>query len=158
MSTSSLLNLSLLFHIIGLVAVAGSNLVGYVLQGQFWKQYEQDSEKGMAVMKASSKLPAVMGIGFLVILLSGISLVAITHGAYAQQFWFRVKMVVLVCIIINGVVFGRRNDNQLKKLVTENANGNDAALRSVRSRVNTFYLIQIVLLLTIFTLSVFKFS
>jgi uncharacterized membrane protein len=160
MSTLSLLNLSLLFHIIGLVLVAGSNFVAFILQGQFWQQYEQSSEKGIAVMKATSKLPAVTGIGFLIILLSGISMLAITHGAFAEQFWFRVKMAVLVCIIVNGLVFGRKNTNQLQKLVQENAEGKDtvSGLKSVRTRINIFYLIQLAFLITIFTLSVFKFS
>lgn len=160
MTISSLLNLSLLFHIIGLVLVGGSNVVRYVLQGQFWQQYEQSNEKGIAVMKASSKLQAVIGIGFVIILLSGISLVSLTHGAYAGQFWFRVKMAALLGIIINGLAFGRKNDRQLQKLATESTGGNDHAtgLRSVRTRMNIFYLIQLVFFIIILTLSVFKFS
>lgn len=160
MTTLQLLNLSLVFHIVGLTAVAGSTLVSFVMQGQFWKQYQLDKEKGKAVLSAASPLPRIGGIGFLLLILSGVSMMFITHGVFGEQSWFRVKMAILVIIIINGLAFGRRNDRRVQKLVKEEENGQDTSINmmSIRTRMNIFYLIQLALFVTIFTLSVFKFT
>jgi uncharacterized membrane protein SirB2 len=160
MNTGELLHLSLVFHIIGLATVGGSSLVGFVMQGQFWKQYEQDKGKGVAVMMAASKVPRVTMIGLGLIILSGVSMMAITHGAFGEQLWFKVKMSVLLIIILNAVIFGRRNGAALMKLITEDTNGKDMTpqLGSARMKMRIFYLIQLSLLVTIFVLSVFKFN
>ena len=160
MNAGDLLHLSLVLHIIGLATVGGSNLVGFVMQGQFWKQYAQDKGKGVAIMSATSKVPVITMMGVLLLVLSGVSMMAITHGAFGEQFWFRVKMIVLVIIILNGFIFGRKYASTLTKLVKEDSNGKDMTpeLQSTRNRIRIFYFIQLALLVTIFTLSVFKFN
>ena len=56
MNSGQLLHFSLVFHIIGLTIVGGSTLVAFVLQNQFWKQYEQDMGKSIAVMAVAAKV------------------------------------------------------------------------------------------------------
>jgi uncharacterized membrane protein SirB2 len=160
MNTGELLNLSLVLHIIGLATVGGSNLATFVMQGQSWKQYAVDKSKGIAIMTATSKVARITMIGFLLLILSGISMMVITQGAFGMQFWFRVKMIVLLIIIILGVTFGRRAESMLGKLMLEDNNGKDmtSELRSTRRRIRLFYIIQLSLLVIIFVLSVFKFN
>ena len=59
MNSGQLLHFSLVFHIIGMTIVGGSTLVAFVVQNQFWKQYEQDTGKGIAVMVAAAKVPRI---------------------------------------------------------------------------------------------------
>jgi len=160
MNAGQLLHLSLVIHIIGLATVGGSNLVAFVMQGQFWKQYALDKGKGVAIMSATSRIPMITMMGVLLLILSGVSMMAITHGVFGEQFWFRVKIAVLVVIIINGITFGRRSNATLKKLIIEDTNGNDmtSELESSRKQIRIFYFIQLSLLITIFVLSIFKFN
>lgn len=160
MNTGELLHLSLVLHIIGLTIVGGSNLVAFVMQGQFWKLYEQDKGKGAAVMIATSKVPRITILGLLLLILSGVAMMVITQGAFGGQVWFKIKMSVLLIIIINAVIFGRRSGAALRDLIREDTNGKDMTpeLRSIKRRIRAFYLIQLSLLVTIFVLSVFKFN
>lgn len=160
MNTGELLHLSLVLHIIGLTIVGGSNLVAFVMQGQFWKLYEQDKGKGAAVMIATSKVPRITILGLLLLILSGVAMMVITQGAFGGQVWFKIKMSVLLIIIFNAVIFGRRSGAALRDLIREDTNGKDMTpeLRSMKRRIRAFYLIQLSLLVTIFVLSVFKFN
>ena len=159
MNSGQLLHFSLVFHIIGLTIVGGSTLVAFVVQNQFWKQYEQDTGKGIAVMVAAAKMPRITMMGLALLILSGMSMMIITHGAFGAQLWFKVKMIVLLIIIINALIL-RNNGVMLKRLITEGTNGKEMnpELTSAKWRIRIFYLIQLSLIVTIFVLSVFKFS
>ena len=106
-------------------------------------------------MTATSKVARITMIGFLVLVLSGISMMVITRGVFGMQFWFRVKMIILLIIIILGVTLGRRDTSKLGKLMMEDNDGKDVAakLRSTRSRIRIFYIVQLFLLTVIFVLS-----
>ena len=54
MNSGQLLHFSLVFHIIGLTIVGGSTLVAFVVQNQFWKQYEQDTGNATGLMVAAA--------------------------------------------------------------------------------------------------------
>jgi uncharacterized membrane protein len=159
MNSGQLLHFSLVFHIIGMTIVGGSTLVAFVVQNQFWKQYKQDTGKGIAVMVAAAKVPRITMIGLSLLILSGMSMMAITHGAFGAQLWFKVKMIVLLIIIINALIL-RNNGVMLKRLITEGTNGKEMnpELTSAKWRIRIFYLIQLSLIVTIFVLSVFKFN
>jgi uncharacterized membrane protein len=159
MNSGQLLHFSLVFHIIGMTIVGGSTLVAFVVQNQFWKQYEQDTGKGIAVMVAAAKVPRITMIGLSLLILSGMSMMAITHGAFGAQLWFKVKMIVLLIIIINALIL-RNNGVMLKKLITKGTNANEMnpELTSAKWRIRIFYLIQLSLIVTIFVLSIFKFN
>jgi uncharacterized membrane protein len=160
MDTGELLHLSLVLHIIGLTIVGGSNLIAFVMQAQFWKLYEQDKGKGAAVMIATSKVPRITMVGLLLLILSGVAMMVITQGAFGGQVWFKIKMSVLLIIIINALLFGRKSGATLRNLIIDDTNGKDMTpeLRATKRRIRVFYLIQLSLLLIIFVLSVFKFN
>jgi hypothetical protein len=159
MNSGQFLHFSLVFHIIGLTIVGGSTLVAFVVQNQFWKQYEQDTGKAIGVMVVSAKMPRITMIGLTLLILSGMSMMIITHGAFGAQLWLKIKMTVLLIIIINAVILGR-NSAMLKRLVTKDTNGKEMIpdLTSAKWRIRIFYLIQLCLIVTIFVLSVFKFN
>jgi hypothetical protein len=160
MNSGQLLHFSLVFHIIGLTIVGGSTLVAFLVQNQFWKQYEQDTGKAIGIMVVSARMPRITTIGLLLLILSGMSMMAITHGAFGAQLWFKVKMIILLIIIINALIGGRRIGTMLKRIITEDTNGKEMKpeFTSAKWKMRIFYLIQLSLIVTIFVLSVFKFS
>jgi hypothetical protein len=134
--------------------------VSYVLTKQFWNLYTQDKSKAIALNAAGSKFPMLFGIGILLLIVSGVTMMAIMKGAFGEQLWFRIKFGLIIAIIINGVAVGRRQGLRLTKILSEEIAGtnSDGKLLRVKSNLRWFHFSQMLFFLIIFTLSVFKFN
>lgn len=160
MTINTIYHLALITHLSGLIMVAGATLMDYIVTMQFWKQYANNKSEGLAVIKALTRFPFVFGIGFLFLIASGVYMMYVTNGAYGEQVWFRVKFGLIILIILNGIVFGRRQGSKLRKMLfLETPEENmKAALLKIKGNLNLFHLSQLVFFLSILTLSVFKFN
>jgi hypothetical protein len=165
----------LVCHIIGIVTMAGATVVDFFCYGRFWKQYAVDRRGGLAVMNVLSVFRFLFVFGFLLLLVSGLCMVALSHGLFAEQRWFRIKMGIVVLVLVNGIVFGRRLVMKIRKLVEmdiaesqlagsasqsrKSAAGDvQEALVRLKSRLRVFHVLQMLLFLVIFILSVYKFN
>lgn len=159
MTTETLYHTALVLHIIAIVMVAGTTLMDYMMFKQFWKQLAADKQKGMIVLAAMAKSPMLFGIGFLLIIISGVYMMAATHGAFGEQTWFRIKFGLIVLIILNGLIIGRRQGLKLKAILSgDKADKNEAGLVKIKRNMGLFHVSQLVMLVIIFVLSVFKFN
>lgn len=160
MTTDTIYHAALATHIAGITMMAGTTLMDYVMFKQIWKQYWADKTKALAISEALVKLQIVFGIGFLLLLISGITMMYLTHGVFGEQIWFRIKFGLILLIIINGLAFGRRLGVRLRKLLPEEIAGinlNDRILK-IRDNLNLYHITQLAIFLAIFVLSVFKFN
>jgi len=153
-------HIALILHIIGIILLAGVTLVDYVLFRQFWLQVAIDRPGALGVQQGLSKLAALIRLGGILLVLSGVAMMAITRGAFGEQLWFRVKFILIIFIIINGIGLGRRQGKNLRRLLTAGgpAAHGDTAFLTIQKRLRLFHLLQLMLLLSIFILSVFKFN
>jgi len=160
MSVQTLYHTALVIHITGLTMMAGTTLADYIMTKQFWKQFAIDKQQALAINNATSKLMLLFGIGTILLILSGISMMALTNGAWGEQLWFRIKFGMVIIIIINGIAVGRRQGIQLKKLLAAEVAGEQtgAKLLKVKTNINRFHFIQMALFILVFVLSVFKFN
>jgi hypothetical protein len=160
MSTETIYHTALVTHIIGLTMMAGTTLMDYVIFKQLWKQYALDKPKALAIGEATVKLQIVFGIGFLLLVISGVTMMYITHGAFGEQTWFRIKFGLIILIVINGLTMGRRQGVKLRKLLPEEISGINVGdkLLKVKDSLNIFHISQMAIFITIFILSVFKFN
>ena len=151
---------ALVTHIIGLTMMAGPTLVDYIITKQFWKQYVNDKTKGIAIYESVSKFVMLFGIGIILLILSGITMMALTHGVFGEQIWFRIKFGLVILIIINGIAIGRRQGVKLRKILFAESVGNnvEASLLKIKSNLSAFHVSQLVLFIIVFVLSVFKFN
>lgn len=141
-------------HITGLTLAAGTTLVGFLVNRRFWKFYTADRMKALTVMELGARLPAVIGIGMGLLLLSGFFLMFLTKGVFAEQIWFRIKGILVILVIANSFV-ARSLTKRMKTLIAANdSNG----LSSLKQKVNIFYIVQLLLFFSIFVLGVFKFN
>ena len=156
----TLYSVALITHIIGITLLAGTTLVDYIITKQFWMQYSKDKMKGAAIYEAMSKVVKLFGIGIILLILSGVTMMAITNGAFGEQIWFRIKFGLVVIIIINGLAFGRRQGIKLRKILSADSAGNsvETSLSKIRSNLRLFHVSQMILFIIIFVLSVFKFN
>ena len=160
MSTETIYHTALVTHIIGLTMMAGTTLMDYVIFKQLWKQYALDKPKALAIGEATVKLQMVFGIGFLLLVISGVTMMYITHGLFGEQTWFRIKFGLIILIVINGLTMGRRQGVKLRKLLPEEISGINIGdkLLKVKNNLTFFHISQMAIFITIFILSVFKFN
>jgi len=153
-------NIALVAHIVGITIMAGTTFIDFITFKQFWKIFSDDKAKSLVIEDILYKLQRFMGIGMLVIIISGVLMMVYLHQVWGQQIWFRVKMGILVFIIINGLVIRRRMGSGLKKLLTEGSSDSrfNAKLSGLRRNITTVHLFQMLFFTIIFVLSVFKFN
>ena len=160
MTTQTIYHMALVGHIVGLTLMAGTTMADYIAFKQFWKQMATDRLKGLATREATSKFPMLIGIGILLLIISGITMMAITHGAFGEQIWFRIKFGLVLIIIINGLAVGRRQGVKLNKILSEEMPDQNRAaiLPKMQRNIRLFHTVQLTLFISIFVLSVFKFN
>jgi len=160
MTTETIYHTALVTHITGLTMMAGTTLMDYVIFKQVWKQYAIDKMRSLAISEAMVKLQIVFGTGFLFLLISGITMMYLTHGVFGEQTWFRIKFGLILVIMINGLAFGRRQGVKLRKLLPEEISGGNLSnqILKIKDNLNLFHISQLAIFITIFVLSVFKFN
>jgi len=160
MTTETIYHAALATHITGLTMMAGTTLMDYVIFKQVWKQYWADKTRALAITEALVKLQIVFGSGFLLLIISGVTMMYLTHGVFGEQLWFRIKFGLILLIMINGLGFGRRLGVRLRKLLPQEVSGENVGnkILRIRDNLNLFHISQLAIFLTIFILSVFKFN
>ena len=149
--------------------MAGTTLVEYLLTKHFWKLYASDRSRAIATNEDGFNFHLIVNIGIILLILSGVTMLVITQGVFAKQIWFQIKIGLIVTIAINGSAFGRKQDTKLKRLISmeklnflqDDPRGQENRkddLVKVKNRLDLFYISQLIMFLTIFTLSVFKFN
>ncbi|CAL1517463.1 hypothetical protein [Chitinophaga sp. MM2321] len=152
-------HIALVGHIVGITMMAGTTFVDFIAFKQSGKVFASDKTKSPAMEDMLSGLQKIIGIGMLLILISGILMMVYMHQVWGEQTWFRVKMGILLLIIINGII-RRRMGTGWKKLLagTPSDPGFDTKLSRMKSNITTVQVLQLLFFLVIFTLSVFKFN
>jgi hypothetical protein len=103
------------------------------------------------------------------LILTGTGMVIELKSAITQALWFRIKMPLVLLVVLNGIVLARPATLRLKKLLLDlPANGERKqtsgsstpitdSIGHLRNRRRAFYILQLVLFVAIFVLSIFKF-
>jgi hypothetical protein len=157
--SQSIYHLALVFHIIGITVMAGTTFIDFITFRLFNKSFGAD--KATAVIAGYLyKLQQFMGIGMLVILLSGVAMMVKLHELWGAQTWFRIKMGILLLIIVNGLGLRRRVGTQLKKILATDVSMNIPVekLAVIKNRLTTIQTVQMLLFVIVYTLSVYKFN
>lgn len=93
---------------------------------------------GYALKQPPGALDKTFGIGGILLLLSGTGLMWLTHGVFLQQPWLQVKLGLVVVLVLNEIFVGKR-------VVTV-------------TKINRYYLSQLILFLGIITMAIFRFN
>lgn len=154
MDNQTILHISLVLHLMALAMAGGVTLAGTVANRTFWKLYDQNKEHGMAAFRSTLKFRIVgmMGLGLLI--LTGIIMLWMYEWTLAQLLWFKIKMVIVLLLFVNGFTLGRVSSQKLERVLK----GEAIADNSVRSQLHTFQVIQLSLFAMIIILAVFRFT
>jgi len=157
MKTYILIRILLAVHLSALVVMAGTTVIDYIT----FKTFEEKAGHAgdpRGLLPLMSKYGAIVRAGGAVLLISGIAMLALMNGVWAYQLWFKIKILLVVLLILNGAVIGNKNGTAFRKLAGEYAP--DFADRSaeVRTTLNRFYLAQLSLFFAIIVVSTVKFD
>jgi hypothetical protein len=147
----------LMLHLTALVLMAGTTLVDYLSYASLWKSLRQ-GERPTVLINLMDKLPRVIGIGAAMLILTGIGMMILTHGVFGEQIWFRIKFGLVILVILNGLLIGRRQGVKLRRILENSEPDLTGDVHKVKSRLGRFHLTQLLLFLFIIFLSVFKFN
>ncbi|HEY9259190.1 hypothetical protein [Chitinophaga sp.] len=158
MNTQILLQISLIFHLTGLTLMAGTTVVDFMTFNTFSRRLEADKASPVHLLELMAKLSMLMGIGAALLITSGIGLMFCTAGVYAHMIWFKIKMMILLLLVLNGFLVKARQESKLNKHIAGNTISLSEPVKSAMLRLKIFYLVQIAGFLMIITLAVFKFN
>lgn len=143
---------ALVLHIIGITMAAGTSFIDFITFNALRKIYLTNKIQSIVLEGYLSQLQRYLGIGMLLILVSGIAMMVKLHEVWGAQLWFRVKMGILLLVIINGLGIRRVLGKQLTQIRS------DEAWNRLKVNFTIVQLTQLLLFVIIFILSVFKFN
>jgi len=147
----------LCLHVMGLVLMAGTTFVDYIAFSNIWNLLDRRKEKPEGLLQVTARFSRLIGIGAAILILTGLGMMALTKGVFGEQLWFRIKFGLVIILVANGVIVGRRHGLKFRKLLDNGFELSPQIMQS-RSSLNRFYIIQLAIFITIIILSVFKFN
>lgn len=145
-----------MLHIIGFATAFGITLATFFAYNRFWRLYEISREQGLAAFKALTFLQRVGASGLMLVLLAGITMLALSKWSFTSLLWFQIKLGLIALIFVNGFTLGRTSTIKLDHFINQGVHGGDDALK-LQVNLRRFLLIQILLYIAIIFLSVFRF-
>lgn len=158
MNTSTFLPALLVLHLTGLTIMAGTTLIDFTIFKTFWKYFDKNTEKSKGVLAGTSKSSRLIGIGAALLVITGIGMMALTHGVFGEQLWFRIKIGIVLILMLNGIIFGRRQGEKLRAIINKDGAYLTEQVNRIKTNLNIFFAIQLALFFSIVFLSVFKFN
>jgi hypothetical protein len=133
--------------------MVGTEIADAITFNTFSKILQKNGKPSETLLALMDKFSVLLGIGAALLILSGTGIVFITHGAFAHQIWFKIKLVMILTLILSGFLVGAKQKIKLKKCLEMD----DRAEVPIRN-IKLFYLAQMAVFFTIILLSIFKFS
>lgn len=158
MSTQTLLHICLAVHLFALTMAVGVTIANAVASSQFWKLYDTNKEHGISAFRGIKKFQILGGLGLLLLIASGFTMLWLYNWAYGEQLWFKIKMTCILLILVNGFTLGRITNLKLGKLLKgDHLSHQSQDTSSLRRNLTIFYSTQLSLFLLIIVLASFRF-
>lgn len=155
---NSLFPTFLTLHLTALTLMAGTTLVDFIAYRSLWQIINQEKELSTGLLQLMAKLPRIIGIGAAILVSTGIGMMVLTHGVFGEQLWFRIKFGLVLLLIGNGLLVGRRLGTKLRKLLADNGPVLTDQVNVIRGSLTRFHLMQLSIFFIIIFLSAFKFN
>ena len=154
------LHLSKLLHFVGIGVIFTTIFAGAILNGRYRKA--PDWKTKLMILKLLRPIGLLSPVGVAVMLVSGILNMHFSNLGLFTASWLTLKLVFFALTVISGILFGVKG-TQRSILVTKLAEGNapegtDRSVGILDRQQRIFYFVQLVLILIILTLSIFKLS
>ncbi len=153
-----MLKILLAVHIAGIVLMAGTTLVDFITVRTFWKLADGGGTKYRSLIPLMAQYGMMIRVGAITIFATGITMLSIENGAWLNQLWFKIKMVLVFLIIINGLFIGNTQGHKLRQAATTITDGFVNNTVGIRENLGWFYPIQLTLFFLVILLSTIRFD
>jgi uncharacterized membrane protein len=175
-----LFSIGLFIHIIGITCIAGGAIGGLVLEAHLWELIGQTPEKVSAVGPLMPRYPIIIQAGTLLMVISGLMMLGSQGWVVASQWWFIIKMIFVLALVLNGRLVAKPNGERIRELVpqlirqkaaplavgagemlpekeTQIEHTVQMELEVVRKKMFAFHISEMMLLAIVYLLAVFRF-
>ena len=157
MTSSTFLQLDLILHITGFTIMAGTILADFAIGRRLDKYILSDKPKAIAILDTTAGLGRLIGIGAGLLILTGLGMVSIFKGGVTQMLWFKIKMVLVLLVILNGTLILQRGSKSLKTLLLSDDPRSNDRISALKTRLTIFHSLELLLIFIIFVLSILRF-
>lgn len=168
MSFQLILGSLLVLHLVGIILMAGLTLFHFFTLSSLNRYLLTDQARALSLIDEFIRLSPWIGIGGMLIILSGTGMVLELKEGVTQALWFKCKMPLVAIMVLNGAWLAKRFSHQLQHLMEPARTGalvnpptgrtEQLAIKQAQFKLRLIYTIQVLLILAIFTLSIFKFQ
>ncbi|WP_167668115.1 hypothetical protein [Mucilaginibacter gossypiicola] len=138
--------------------MAGTDIVEFVAFRNILKNYQTNKDAAVHQIGILSKLSVLLLIGGILLVLSGTGFLIITHNAFGSQLWFKIKIIFVLGLVLNGILMGQKSENRLKQsLMTGNIAKTQQTEDAIRAMIR-FHFIQLCIFFIVVLMAVFKFN
>lgn len=156
--SSILFSICLLMHITGLTLMAGTHVTEFVAFKGILKTYQTDKDAAIYQIRIISRLSVLLLIGAILLGLSGAGFLIITHNAFVSQLWFKIKIIFVLGLVVNGFIMGSKSENRLKQSLMINNSVDERKIEDAIRGMIRFYCVQLGLLFIVVLMAAFKFN
>jgi len=146
----------LALHIIGIVIMAGTTMIDYLTFRVFWRFAEAGDSRTLGLIPLMARYGAFVRTGAITIILTGIALFVLDKGAIWAEPWFRVKTILVIILILNGLFVGNRQGHRLREAVAMHGSDLLSNALPIREAMSRFYPIQLSLFFLIIIISMIR--
>jgi len=160
MNSPTIFNLLLVLHICGIAVAIGMTVANFIAYKQFWKLYAISKDQGVLAFRGVTKFNLFGMLSLFLVILTGIGMLWLIHWYFAELFWFKIKMTMVLLLFINGFTFGRINNVKLAKLISEKETPGPLPdnIEKLKRNLQIFQSTQLILFLIAIIMVVFKFT
>lgn len=153
-----LIRILLALHITGLVMMAGTTMIDYLTFRTFWRIADQGDARALGMIPLMAKFGAYIRTGGALILLTGITMLILEKSVWVNQTWFKVKMVLVFFLLVNGLFVGNTQGEKFRESVSAHASDFVNHTIDIRQSLGWFYPIQLLLFFFIILISMIRFD
>ena len=152
-----LLNTGLVLHICCITLMVGMTIAGFTTYRQLFILLAKDKNNASPLIATAGLFSKLQMVGGLLIVVGGVMMMIAFHGLITGQLWFKIKLSLLLLLILNMPLIFRPGSILLRRFL-DAADPEQADLAKARQLLNRFHIVQFLIFLGIFILSVFRFN
>lgn len=157
MDPMTLRQLLLVMHLAGLVLMAGTTVTDFIVFRTFKSLYKSKGVASEGLLQLMSGLGVILLVGGILLVLSGIGLMSITGGVYLHQLWFKLKLLLILLLPINGMLVGSPQMKKLRNLLYDPVMETALTIaKPIMTKLNMYHTFQSMVFLAIIVLAIFK--
>lgn len=158
MKTQIFLWVLLALHLAGLVLMAGTTVIDYITFKTFWKLTDEGENRSLGLLPLMARYGTFVRAGAALLISTGTGILILSKDVWWQQCWFKIKMGLVALLILNGILIGNKQGSKLRKIIADHGPDFINQAKHVKSSLNNFYLIQLLIFFAIILISIVKFN